>query len=271
MLRGTYLRWGGFTLIELLVVVAIIALLIAILLPSLSQARDASKLAVCGSNLHQLGAGIQLYSNDFGGIIPRGPDPNNPFDFSGNQIATNQLWIGSGGAGPPVANPHQFQGLGPMIHSTCPDPKVYFCPADSNYNLDEELPRIETDQDAYGSYLYRQLDALPLDAAAGLLDNLGENIVDDVHVCVEALALDTNSLGPDAYYHVNHGVLRVNVLFRDGSVRRYANRENCLAIPPSAFDPPTGILTALDQIMINADFAFESAHPSEAPRLPTSP
>ena len=54
----------GFTLIELLVVVAIIALLISILLPSLSRARELAKRAVCSSNQRGIGQGMHIYAND---------------------------------------------------------------------------------------------------------------------------------------------------------------------------------------------------------------
>lgn len=56
-------RRYGFTLIEVLVVVAIIALLVAILIPSLALAREHAKAAACASNGHQMGLAQQMYTN----------------------------------------------------------------------------------------------------------------------------------------------------------------------------------------------------------------
>jgi prepilin-type N-terminal cleavage/methylation domain-containing protein/prepilin-type processing-associated H-X9-DG protein len=57
-------RRTGFTLIELLVVVAIIAVLISLLLPSLGQARAQAKKVVCMSNLKQVGIAFVAYEMD---------------------------------------------------------------------------------------------------------------------------------------------------------------------------------------------------------------
>jgi prepilin-type N-terminal cleavage/methylation domain-containing protein len=56
----------GFTIIELLVVVSIIALLIGILLPAVSKARDQAKLTISQSNLRNLGTAHATYAAEFG-------------------------------------------------------------------------------------------------------------------------------------------------------------------------------------------------------------
>jgi prepilin-type N-terminal cleavage/methylation domain-containing protein len=61
-MRQTQKRAAGFTLIELLVVVAIIALLISILLPSLARARELSKRTVCAANIKGIGNGFAAYA-----------------------------------------------------------------------------------------------------------------------------------------------------------------------------------------------------------------
>ena len=61
---GPHTWLAGFTLIELLVVVSIISLLVAILLPSLSRAREQARSLVCSTNLSQLGLAAMLYAAD---------------------------------------------------------------------------------------------------------------------------------------------------------------------------------------------------------------
>ncbi len=64
----------AFTLLELLVVVAVIALLVAILLPSLHKARQQAKAIHCSSNLHALGHALQIYASEYNSAIPRDID-----------------------------------------------------------------------------------------------------------------------------------------------------------------------------------------------------
>lgn len=60
----------GFTLIELLVVVAILALLMAILLPSLGRARTLTKITICKVNAKQIATMVNCYQTDYRDRVP---------------------------------------------------------------------------------------------------------------------------------------------------------------------------------------------------------
>lgn len=60
----------GFTLVELLVVISIIALLLSVLMPSLSKARESARAVKCKANLRQLDVGAKLYAEDYNGRLP---------------------------------------------------------------------------------------------------------------------------------------------------------------------------------------------------------
>jgi prepilin-type N-terminal cleavage/methylation domain-containing protein/prepilin-type processing-associated H-X9-DG protein len=120
----------GFTLIELLVVVAIIALLIAILLPSLGKAKERARLTRCAANLHALGQGCVVYASEWQTWLP--PTKGSVTAFSGTpptvtvsqpdyhfvetyQYHLNGIW-----------------GLG-LLYQTgaVTDPRSYYCPSQS--------------------------------------------------------------------------------------------------------------------------------------------
>ncbi|MGD0597018.1 MAG: prepilin-type N-terminal cleavage/methylation domain-containing protein [Sedimentisphaerales bacterium] len=62
----------GFTLVELLVVIAVIALLMAILLPALNKARDQANTVKCASNLRQFGLMFEMYTQSHNESMPGG-------------------------------------------------------------------------------------------------------------------------------------------------------------------------------------------------------
>ena len=114
-------RRSGFTLIELLVVVAVIAILLAILLPALRKARTLTKRIACQSNLKQIAVACNMYLDDNEGR----------FYQAGN---ANVLYGGWSGLQPPSPRPlNKYFGLPVELVDDIKienDARVFCCPAD---------------------------------------------------------------------------------------------------------------------------------------------
>ena len=82
----------AFTLIELLVVISIIAVLLAVLIPSLSKAREKVKDISCRSNLKNIGVAVMMYLDAYDRKLPN-TNPANQllwYDAAGNRSFLNE-------------------------------------------------------------------------------------------------------------------------------------------------------------------------------------
>lgn len=131
----TLTRPRAFTIIDLLVSISVIAVLIGILLPSLSAVNETARRVVCQSNVRQLGLGVVMYANDYGGYLPPSRYlPNGPY---GGRVAPRPdkmltLRVPFVEEIPVMS---AWDGLGVLVHTEYVDvAKVYYCPSHRGEN-----------------------------------------------------------------------------------------------------------------------------------------
>ena len=106
----------GFTLVELLVVIGLVALLIALLLPSLNRARAASRGVACLSNLRQMATAAFAYVDASAGRYPSAY-----YDANDAGVATSFAWDITTTRTPATVRPGLlWQGADPGAVTQCP-------------------------------------------------------------------------------------------------------------------------------------------------------
>ena len=233
----------AFTLVELLVVIGIIALLIAMLLPALNKAREASKAANCLSNLRQINTAFILFAHENKGFLPQigsAGSGSEAYTIDGTSYNVLVRWFGG-----LYGTPQKFHAPASMLAKYWGTASVGGCPT---FEVDEVLrPQYGPVDYAYNSIFARHKDWVAPATRNGLgvklskIRRSSEKAVVWDAARLESGRLDRTPWGypttgnvnnnmTDPNFHGRHNK-RGNVGWADGSVT---------AIEPAFFDAYNG-------------------------------
>jgi type II secretory pathway pseudopilin PulG len=253
MRQLTQKRSIGFSLIELLVVVGMIAIMIAILLPALSKARDQANRVGCANNLRQIYLALEAYAGDHNGKLPA-PAYSTQYIYSLHTI--DSLATGLGPAG--TAKYDFGREIWPYIHQQaifiCPSADLNAVPSPVLYSPDN-WPQTESELSGkwmLTTYCFMfgtpgQWGGLP-----PLFPWRPFKIASDLSSKSDvllAMDLNDNAVGTTTWYY-NHrsgaGVAGSNRLNLDGSVQWLGSREltRIIATPNVNYLFPTEMVMA---------------------------
>lgn len=171
------IRPRGFSLVELLVVIGTIALLVAIAIPAVQNARESARRTQCLNNLKQWGIALQNYhdihqvfpmGNNYGGwsfrtaLLPQLELTNfyNQINFNNNIDHTGTNCRGSGaGCYDCRTESERLQALGP--DATTERKPVFYCPSDQNSGMNYDSGNGTVLRYLAGSYLGVGGDSVP--------------------------------------------------------------------------------------------------------------
>src|SRR4051812_40475787 len=159
------LRWyilalarGGMTLVELLVVMGIIGVLVALLLPAVQAAREASRRAECQNNLRQIGVALHAYHASHGqfpvGCIDKRVPRTNP---DGKQLAWSAVILAELGEPAIVRQVDFSSGYDSAANSLAATTLVstYLCPSTFRFALGRESAIVADPSGGSGAASYR--------------------------------------------------------------------------------------------------------------------
>jgi len=230
-------RWRrAFTLVELLVVIGIIAILIAILLPTLSKARQAADRTACLSNLRQVHQAFHFYAMSNDGQVPLGyRTASKQFNSMVYSTTAGGRWV--------LFGLLEQSGL-------IPSPTVFFCPAETNpkfaYNTPENpwpaagVTPTKNIQAGYGARPQQEIadDLLSVSAALPKLKKFKNRAIFADLTAARNRVLSRHRTG-------------INALYGDGSARWVALKafdQPQASWPEPAFPPSSLYNSTIDAI-----------------------